>query len=125
MVMHLETQHLNNIEGNRWLPFRLAFSNPSLELQDFGGIGTAGVFRFAKGDVSDFHYMNLSGGEKAAFDLLLDAFVKANPIYALTNQTTLRPRCMDGCLKRSSIWCHRNPSFGATHSVGFDGKLMS
>ena len=26
----------------------------------------------------DFHYMNLSGGEKAAFDLLLDVFVKAS-----------------------------------------------
>ena len=46
-----------------------------LRRQDFGGI-QAGSFRFSKGDVSDFHYKNLSGGEKAAFDILLDVFVK-------------------------------------------------
>ena len=47
-----------------------------LQLQDFGGITGKGGFRFAKGTVSDFQYKNLSGGEKAAFDLLLDMFVK-------------------------------------------------
>ena len=51
------------------------FTDPRLLLQDFGGI-QAGSFRFSKGDVSDFHYKNLSGGEKAAFDILLDVFVK-------------------------------------------------
>lgn len=53
------------------------FTNPTLVLQDFGGI-QAGSFRFSKGGVSDFHYKNLSGGEKAAFDVLLDVFVKRN-----------------------------------------------
>ena len=52
------------------------FSAPGLLLQDFGGI-QAGSFRFSKGTVSDFHYKNLSSGEKAAFDILLDVFVKA------------------------------------------------
>ena len=33
-------------------------------------------FRFSKDDVTDFHYKNLSGGEKAAFDILLDVFLK-------------------------------------------------
>ena len=51
------------------------FSDPSLSLQDFGGM-QAGSFRFSKGDVIDFHYKNLSGGEKAAFDILLDVFLK-------------------------------------------------
>ena len=51
------------------------FSDPSLSLQDFGGM-QAGSFRFSKGDVTDFHYKNLSGGEKAAFDILLDVFLK-------------------------------------------------
>ena len=36
----------------------------------------SGSFRFSKGSVNDFHYKNLSGGEKAAFDILLDVFVK-------------------------------------------------
>lgn len=35
-----------------------------------------GTFRFTKGNASGFHYKNLSGGEKAAFDLLLDFIVK-------------------------------------------------
>ena len=51
------------------------FTEPELSLQDFGGI-QAGSFRFSKGGVSDFHYKNLSGGEKAAFDILLDVFVR-------------------------------------------------
>lgn len=35
-----------------------------------------GTFRFTKGNIPGFHYKNLSGGEKAAFDLLLDFIVK-------------------------------------------------
>ena len=52
------------------------FEKPSLSLQDFGGSLDSGAFRFKKGSIDDFHYKNLSGGEKAAFDLLLDIFVK-------------------------------------------------
>jgi predicted ATPase len=43
------------------------------------GIGRpleGGAFEFAKGTVKDFNYKNLSGGEKAAFDLLLDLVLK-------------------------------------------------
>ena len=54
---------------------RELFQSPTLELQDFGGL-ELGTFRFSKGRVADFHYKNLSGGEKAAFDILLDIFVK-------------------------------------------------
>ena len=36
----------------------------------------AGSFFFEKGASRDFHYKNLSGGEKAVFDLLLDFVVK-------------------------------------------------
>ena len=61
--------------GNLQEAMRALFTDPGLVLQDFGGI-QAGSFRFSKGDVSDFHYKNLSGGEKATFDILLDVFVK-------------------------------------------------
>ena len=61
--------------GDLQKAMRGLFTDPGLSLQDFGGI-RAGSFRFSKGDVSDFHYKNLSGGEKAAFDILLDVFVK-------------------------------------------------
>lgn len=37
---------------------------------------TGGTFRFTKGTTSGFHYKNLSGGEKAAFDLLVDFIIK-------------------------------------------------
>ncbi len=36
----------------------------------------AGAFFFDKGTATTYHYKNLSGGEKAAFDLLLDLHVK-------------------------------------------------
>ncbi len=36
----------------------------------------AGAFHFEKGSSKSFHYKNLSGGEKSAFDLLLDLITK-------------------------------------------------
>jgi len=38
-----------------------------------------GSFFFSKGVVNDFHYKNLSAGEKSAFDLILDLVVKSDP----------------------------------------------
>ncbi len=61
--------------GDLQKAMRDLFSDPALTLQDFGGI-QAGTFRFSKCGEADFHYKNLSGGEKAAFDVLLDVFVK-------------------------------------------------
>ena len=61
--------------GDLQRAMRGLFSDPDLLLQDFGGI-QGGSFRFSKGNVADFHYKTLSGGEKAAFDVLLDVFVK-------------------------------------------------
>ena len=36
-----------------------------------------GSFYFDKGEIKSFHYKNLSGGEKAAFDIILDLVVKS------------------------------------------------
>ena len=107
---------------------RKLFDSPSLELQDFGGIKSGGAFRFAKGQVSDFHYKNLSGGEKAAFDILLDIFVKSNEykdaIYCIDEPedhigTALHGRLLEVILdmmpKVSQLWV-------ATHSIGFVRK---
>src|SRR5690606_34407617 len=47
-----------------------------LVLTGTGNPTNGGTFRFDKGAISDFHFKNLSGGEKAAFDLLLDFIVK-------------------------------------------------
>ena len=107
---------------------RKLFSNPSLQLQDFGGVSATGAFRFAKGDVFDFHFKNLSGGEKAAFDILLDVFVKSkeykDAIYCIDEPedhlaSGLHGRLLEAILdlipKESQLWI-------ATHSVGFVRK---
>lgn len=49
-----------------------------LTLTSLGVPGEAGWFYFTKGKIKDFHYKNLSGGEKAGFDLLLDFIAKQN-----------------------------------------------
>ena len=104
------------------------FANPPLALQDLGGIQTTGVFRFAKGTASDFHYKNLSAGEKAAFDLLLDMFVKRSEypdaIYCIDEPETHTATALHGKLlevmldmtpPESQLWI-------ATHSIGFVRK---
>ncbi|MDP2703146.1 MAG: AAA family ATPase [Candidatus Rokubacteria bacterium] len=50
--------------------------SPGLMLNSLGNPLSAGTFRFDKGDSKAFLYKNLSGGEKAAFDLLLDLLIK-------------------------------------------------
>jgi ABC-type transport system involved in cytochrome c biogenesis ATPase subunit len=50
---------------------------PSLHLDDLGNPITVGAFRFSKGTSSGFHYKNLSSGEKACFDLLLDLAINS------------------------------------------------
>ena len=107
------------------IAMRNLFSNPTLELQDFGGVQDAGVFRFSKGGAVDFHYKNLSGGEKAAFDLLLDVFVKRSEykdaIYCIDEPESHVATALHGPLlkamldlipEESQLWI-------ATHSIGF------
>ena len=51
---------------------------PNLELNSLGNPLRDGTFRFTKGTSRGFAYKNLSGGEKAAFDLVLDLVVARN-----------------------------------------------
>ena len=114
--------------GQLQAAMRKLFTEPALELQDFGGIRETGVFRFSKGTTADFHYKNLSGGEKAAFDLLLDIFVKRyeyqDAIYCIDEPeahvaTALHGRLLEVILDimptESQLWI-------ATHSIGFVRK---
>ena len=48
---------------------------PELALDDLASPMEDGTFRFTKGKSNGFHFKNLSGGEKAAFDLILDLIV--------------------------------------------------
>lgn len=49
---------------------------PDLVMNSLGNPLVNGTFKFDKGDSKGFLYKNLSGGEKAAFDLILDIIVK-------------------------------------------------
>ena len=99
------------------------FTDPALVLQDFGGT-QAGSFRFSKGGVSDFHYKNLSGGEKAAFDILLDVFVKRNvaadAVFCIDEPELHMGTDLQGPLIASVLELLPNPTqlWVATHSIG-------
>ena len=99
------------------------FSEPSFSLQDFGGI-QAGSFRFSKGDVTDFHYKNLSGGEKAAFDILLDVFLKRDEakeaVFCIDERELHVATGLQGLLIASVLALLREESqlWIATHSIG-------
>ena len=99
------------------------FPDPGLLLQDFGGI-QAGSFRFSKGTVSDFHYKNLSSGEKAAFDILLDVFVKRDEakeaVFCIDEPELHVATGLQGPLIASILELLREASqlWIATHSIG-------
>ncbi len=101
------------------------FTDPELGLQDFGGIEDAGAFRFSKGTVEDFHYKNLSGGEEAAFDLLLDIFVKSpeyqDAIYCIDEPEAHVNTSLHGPLLKAmlSLVPEESQLWIATHSIGF------
>ena len=107
---------------------KVLFTDPALQLESFGSIEDSGTFLFSKGESQGFRYSNLSGGEKAAFDLLLDIFVKRNEfrdaIYCIDEPeshiaTGLQGPLLDALLalipSESQLWI-------ATHSIGFVRK---
>ena len=109
-------------------PMKRLFGGQQLTLQGFGGIQKGGTFWFDKASRIGIHYKNLSGGEKAAFDLLLDLFVHrdqfADAIYCIDEPeahiaTALHGRLLDELLRlipsESQLWI-------ATHSIGFVRK---
>lgn len=103
---------------------------PDLEMNTLGNPLSEGTFRFTKGAMKGFSYKNLSGGEKAAFDLLLDFVVKArvfnDTIFAIDEpethlntrlQGTLLQELFDLTPENSQLWI-------ATHSIGMMRKAL-
>ena len=116
--------------GEIKLALEKLFDEPVLSLQDLGAGIDSGAFRFRKGSIRDFHYKNLSGGEKAAFDLLLDVFVKRSEypdaIYCIDEPeshvaSAIHGRLLEALLDllpdESQLWI-------ATHSTGFVRKAV-
>ena len=99
------------------------FSDPALLLQDFGG-HQGGSFRFSKSAATDFHYKNLSGGEKAVFDVLLDVFMKREEgkeaVFCIDEPELHVATALQGPLIASILKLLREPSqlWVATHSIG-------
>jgi len=95
-----------------------------LDLSSLGDPLERGTFFFDKGSSNGFHYKNLSAGEKAAFDLLLDMVVKrsvySNAVYCIDEpemhmHTKLQARLLRELLallpKNCQLWI-------ASHSIG-------
>ena len=95
-----------------------------LLLNNIGDPMSDGSFHFAKGKATSFHYRNLSGGEKSAFDLLLDLILKVkyynDSVYLIDEPEThmhtgLQGKLVEEMVKvipsNSQLWL-------STHSLG-------
>ena len=103
---------------------------PNLVLNSLGNPLSDRSFTFDKGTSENFHYKNLSGGEKSAFDLLLDIFVKKveydDTVFCIDEpEAHMNPRLQGRLLEkllgfvndRSQLWI-------ATHAIGMMRKAL-
>jgi predicted ATPase len=108
--------------GEIQLPIKRLF--PELTFIGIGNPLSDGTFKFDKGASKGFDYKNLSGGEKAAFDLILDLVIKrrsyADAIYCIDEPEIHMNTRLQGALLaelvellpgKSQLWI-------ASHSVG-------
>ena len=117
-VKQLRDRHILVLRENLQVLF------PDLLLEGPGDPLAGGTFFFTKGNQSGFRYQNLSGGEKAAFDLLLDLVVKSefydNTVVCLDEpelhmNARLQANLLDVML---SILPENNQLWVSTHSIG-------
>ena len=103
---------------------------PDLVLNSLGNPLNEKSFTFDKGTSKKFLYKNLSGGEKSAFDLLLDIFVKKveydDTVFCIDEpESHMNPRLQGRLLKElfhlvndeSQLWI-------ATHAIGMMRKAL-
>ncbi|HEV2150448.1 MAG TPA: AAA family ATPase [Longimicrobiaceae bacterium] len=102
----------------------------TLQLEGPGRPMQDGTFFFTKGVSRGYHYKNLSGGEKAAFDLLLDFIIKSesfdNSIFCIDEpelhmHTKLQGRLLDELLDQLPPNCQL---WLSTHSIGMTRRAM-
>ena len=89
-----------------------------------------GTFFFEKGATKNYRYKNLSGGEKAAFDLLLDFVLKTesfdDTVFCIDEpelhmHTRLQSKLLDELYQQLPINCQL---WIATHSIGMTRRAM-
>ena len=95
-----------------------------LTLSHLGDPLVNGSFYFNKGVVKDFHYRNLSAGEKAAFDLILDIVVQSvyysDAIYCVDEPETHMHTKLQGKVLRElyNLVPEKSQLWISTHSIG-------
>jgi ABC-type cobalamin/Fe3+-siderophores transport system ATPase subunit len=103
---------------------------PDLELQGISNPLSSGTFTFKKSNGVIFQYKNLSGGEKAVFDLLLDLVVRTSEftdtVFCIDEpETHLSTRIQASTLEQLvSLVPERCQLWIATHSIGMLRKAM-
>lgn len=121
-------QYREMVIGQVREPMQTLFGD--LTLTSIGDPLEQGSFQFKKGTVENFDYKNLSGGEKAAFDLILDIVVKRqtfdDSIYLIDEPETHLNTRLQGVLlevllklipEKSQLWI-------ASHSIGMMRKAL-
>jgi predicted ATPase len=97
---------------------------PGLRLNTLGNPLENGTFRFDKGTAQSYDYKNLSGGEKSAFDLLLDLITKRrafpDAIYCIDEPDAhMNARLQAALLGEMYALIPQNAQLWvATHSIG-------
>jgi len=121
-------EYRDNVLGEIQAAMRRMFDD--LILNSLGNPLQDKTFTFDKGVSRQFNYKNLSGGERAAFDLLLDMFVKReeydDTVFCIDEpETHINPRIQALLLEelfhllneKSQLWI-------ATHAIGMMRKAM-
>lgn len=103
---------------------------PGLTLRRVGGTNDGAEFEFAKGTTEAFPYVNLSAGEKAVLDLLLDAVVKSE-VYDGAIWCIDEPELHVGTLAQGALLQEllaiipaNSQLVVASHSLGFMSQAM-
>ena len=109
---------------------RILFDNPELVLMGLGNRDEQQIFQFKKGASREFSYMNLSSGEKAVLDLILDLIVAKDQfndtVFAIDEPEAHIHTKLQGPLlgelynlipENSQLWI-------ATHSIGMVRKAQ-
>jgi predicted ATPase len=95
-----------------------------LEFSSLGEPLNNGSFYFTKGSVKDFHYRNLSAGEKSAFDLILDMVIQSqyypDAIYCIDEpEAHMHTRLQGKVLRELYLLVPENSQLWiSTHSIG-------
>jgi hypothetical protein len=102
---------------------------PDLILSGISGVahksGSQGTFLFTKGVANGFLYKNLSAGEKASFDLILDGVIKSeyytDTLWCIDEPETHLNTRVQGALLSAlmSVLPDKSQLLIATHSLGF------